>query len=145
MAPQWTTEGDMAGAPDAREATGDGSLPERSAAVTDSRRHLLPVVALIILLPVTLALTLVAAGPGVLPGDVTIALWLQALPLPDASDLARLGYWAGSAAVAVTINVFLVLFLWRWGRPRLAAIWLGILVLRLINPLLKLLITSPRP
>ena len=122
-----------------------GSRRAGEAAVTDAHRGLSPLVALAVLLPLSLALTLVAAGPGVLPDDVTIALWLQALPLPDASGVARLGYWAGSAAVAISINVVLVLLLWRRGRPRLAAIAVGILLLRSLNPLLKLLVTSPRP
>jgi membrane-associated phospholipid phosphatase len=113
--------------------------------VMDDRRHLAPAIALAVLLPVTLALTLVAAGPGVLPGDVTIALWLQALPLPDASGIARLGYWAGSGVVAISINVLLMVLLWWSGRPRLTAIAVGILLLRSLNPLLKLLLISPRP
>lgn len=111
----------------------------------DAHRRLVPVVALAALLPLTLLLTMVSAGPGILPGDVSIALWLQALPLPGAAEIARLGYWAGGAVVIVSVNVLLVVILWSWGRPRLAALWLLILLVRLLNPLLKLLLTSPRP
>src|SRR4029079_11397178 len=104
-----------------------------------AHRRLLPVVALVVLLPITLLLTLAAAGPGILPGDVTIVLWLQALPLPGVAEISRLGDWAGGAVVVVSVNVLLVLILWLWGWPRLAALWLVILLVRLLNPLLKLL------
>lgn len=100
---------------------------------------------LAILAAVTVTLTIAASGSGTLPGDVAIARWLQALPVTGAESLAWFAFWAGSAPVVFIIAALTALLLWRRGHTRLVAIVLGILLLRALNPLLKLLIASPRP
>lgn len=97
-----------------------------------------------LLLP-TLALTLAAAGPGVLPGDVAVARWLQTAPPDQATFLAWFAFWAGGAPVVIALGALLALLFRRRGESRLAAIALGILLLRALNPLLKFLVASPRP
>jgi undecaprenyl-diphosphatase len=144
MAQEQTNDVGAALAPSGVESVGNRGL-RQAAEMTEARRPISPVVALAVLLPVTLALTLAAAGPGILPGDVTTAHWLQALPLPSAGRIAWLGYLLGGGAFVIGVNLLLVLVLWWGGWPRLAAVALGILGLRLLNPLLKLLAASPRP
>jgi undecaprenyl-diphosphatase len=94
---------------------------------------------------VTLALTVAAAGPGLLPGDVMVARWLQALPHPTGPGLAWFAFWAGSAHVVLAVGAVLLVIFWQRGERRLAAIVAGILLLRVANPLLKELVASPRP
>jgi undecaprenyl-diphosphatase len=144
MAQERTTDGGAALAPSGEECVGERGL-RQAAAMTETHRPFSPVVALAVLLPMTLALTLAAAGPGILPGDVTIAHWLQTLPLPAASRIAWLGYVLGGGVFVIGVNLLLALALWWGGWERLAVVALGILVLRLLNPLLKLLAASPRP
>ena len=100
---------------------------------------------LAVLLLVTLALTWAAAGEGVLPGDIAVARWLQAVPLAGDESLAWFAFWAGSAPVVFLVAALLSLVLWRRGYTRLVAIVIGILLLRALNPLVKLLVASPRP
>ncbi|MBW3632299.1 MAG: phosphatase PAP2 family protein [Chloroflexi bacterium] len=101
--------------------------------------------ALTVLLIITIVLTQAAAGVGVLPGDVTVAHVVQAVPVAGAESLAWFAFWAGSAPVVLIVAALLAFVLWRHGHIRLVAIVLGILVLRALNPLLKFLVASPRP
>lgn len=124
------------------------SLPSRRApsptAGTAAIRPV-PIAALLALLPPTLVLTAAAAGPGVLPGDIAVARWLQTAPPGHATFLAWFAFWAGSAPVVIALASALALLYWRRGETRLAAIAAGILLLRALNPLLKILVASPRP
>ena len=109
------------------------------------RTRVAPLVVLTILVMITLTLSLAAAGAGVLPGDIAVAHVLQAVPFAGAESLAWFAFWAGSAPVVFIVAGLLAFVLWRRGQTRLVAIVIGILVLRALNPLLKLLLASPRP
>ncbi len=107
------------------------------------RRRLL--IALFCLVLLTLALSAVAAGPGVLPGDVWIANQVQRTR-GDAGDAVAefvygLGSLPGLTAGAVAIAAAFTACR-RWPE---AAIVLGTVIVRGINPLLKLILASPRP
>jgi membrane-associated phospholipid phosphatase len=98
-----------------------------------------------LLLVLSLALSAAAAGPHTLPGDVAAGRWIQSTPEPLSKWIGWLGYWIGSTAVGVCLGIILaVAFLVR-GEPRLTAFVVGVLVLRAANPLLKVVLGSPRP
>ncbi len=93
----------------------------------------------------TAALSVAAAGDGVLPGDAALARWLQDAPVPGAEALARFATAVGSAPVILGLTAPLALLLaWR-GEPRWASLLVAVVLLRALNPALKLLIASPRP
>lgn len=98
-----------------------------------------------LLVPVAaLLLSLAAAGPGSLPGDVATARWIQRAP-PPAAALARFAEWVAAAPALAVVSVLLSLGLaWR-RRPALALFVLATLAIRGLNPLLKWALASPRP
>ena len=102
-------------------------------------------IALAALAGVTLGLSLSAALWPVLPGDVTVARWLQAHPFPFAREVARVVNALGYAPSAVLLSATLAGLL-SWRRlPRLAAVVLLALPLRLLPSALKTIVASPRP
>lgn len=98
------------------------------------------------LLLAAVALSLAAAGDGVLPGDVAVARAVQRVVLPWGADLVRALTWLGRAfpgTLALTVLVVAVLL--RKRRTGAAVLVAATLPLRLVNPVLKALIDSPRP
>lgn len=115
------------------------------AAKLEAARQRRLLIALFGLVLLTLALSAVAAGPGVLPGDVWIASQVQRTHGDVGDAVARFVYWLGSlpglAAGAIVIaSVFAAYRRW----PE-AAIVLGTVIVRGANPLLKFILSSPRP
>ena len=98
------------------------------------------------LLLCALALAVVAAGPGTVPGDIPIA---RAVQRPTsgtidavAEDFSLIGADYPSTVVLAVIGVGVLILIGR----RDLALFLGIAAaLRAIGPLLKVLIASPRP
>jgi membrane-associated phospholipid phosphatase len=93
-----------------------------------------------------LALAVVAAGEGILPGDIAIAHAVQRPPSATidraASFASEIGADFASAAVIAVIGTGLLIILGR----RDLALFLGVAAaLRAIGPVLKMLIASPRP
>ncbi len=109
-----------------------------------SRQH--PCLGLTLLAVVATAeLSVAAAGDGVLPGDVAVTRWLQDAPVPGAEALTRFAAAVGSAPVIIGLVTPLALLLaWR-GERRWALLLVAVVLLRALNPALKLLIASPRP
>ena len=93
-----------------------------------------------------LAISRLAAGPGLIPGDVWLALQMQAVRLPALELLIRGTNWFGQSAVNVILATLLIALplLWRGlGAEALLLILAGIS--RLLNTPVKLLLNSPRP
>lgn len=111
------------------------------------RRDLPPPVAWISLslVIVTLFLTGVAAGDGVLPGDVAVARELQTDTVPNAPLLARVAYFLGSTPLVTAIALTLVAASGGSRRWAEMTFFLGILAVRGSNWLLKAAAESPRP
>lgn len=106
------------------------------------RRLLIAIFALVLL---TLALSAVAAGPGVLPGDVWFTHQVHRTHSDVGDAVAAFSYWLGSlpgiAVGAIAIAAAFAL----GGRWSEAALVLGTVVVRSINPFLKWVLSSPRP
>jgi membrane-associated phospholipid phosphatase len=103
-------------------------------------------VAGLVLLLGALALAVVAAGPGTVPGDIAIAHAVQrpgSVTIDDiAAVISLIGADYPSTVVLTVVGIGLLTFL---GRRDLALL-LGIAVaLRAVGPVLKVLIGSPRP
>ena len=100
---------------------------------------------IVVALVTGVALGIVAAGDGLVAGDVSIAQAVQRMDGDLASTLANIGNVLGStlgAAVVIVLALGVALFL----RARPEAIFLAaLLVLRLIGTQLKPLFNSPRP
>lgn len=102
----------------------------------------LPVVALILS---TITLSLVAAGPGVVVGDVAITRWMQRAPDTGIGTMLHAMNTIGETPVMLAIGALLAVIAWR--RQRLDALMLiaAATLLRVANPILKALVASPRP
>ncbi|MGH9175740.1 MAG: phosphatase PAP2 family protein, partial [Vicinamibacterales bacterium] len=93
----------------------------------------------------TLVLTAVAAGDGALPGDLALARAVQRLDYRAADAIDQVGYWLGAVWVVVAVGGALAMLLALTRRWAEAAVMLGVVLARALNPLLKWLIASPRP
>ena len=121
----------------------DPSAPTRGQRLVDAAT---PRLTLPFLLVLAAAFSLVAAGGGVLPGDVAVARAVQRAVLPEGRSLVEGINWLGQAwpgAVALTLFVAALLALRRCYAEALVVA--ATLPLRLVNPLLKGLVDSPRP
>ena len=103
-------------------------------------------VAGLVLLLGALALAVVAAGPGIVPGDIAIARVVQRPGSATIDDIAGVISLIGadypSTVVLAVVGIGLLTLLGR----RDLALFLGIAAaLRAIGPVLKVLIGSPRP
>lgn len=107
------------------------------------RRRLASAIAFLVL--ATVALSLVAAGPGVVPGDVWIARELQRIPAGAGTPVTDFAYWLGSFP-ALSGGALVIAAAFAGRRHWLEAVLLlGTMPVRGINPLLKRLLASPRP
>lgn len=97
------------------------------------------------LLAATVLLTALAAGDGVLPGDVAIATEVQEGDLPAAGALAAAGFILGGTPLVTTVALGLMVGLVRARRSTEALFLLAIVVARGGNWLLKAIVDSPRP
>lgn len=93
-----------------------------------------------------LPLTIAAAGPTVLPGDVAIVSGLQSWASPPLDTLARAltvigSSWPGETLLACT----LVIVLLRMGARRPAMLVAAAALAGSLNVLTKLIVASPRP
>lgn len=110
---------------------------------SDRRTRLVAVIALLFL--ATLGLSAVAAGAGVLPGDVWIARQVQRAPSGAAEWITSFVFWLGSmpALLAGALLIGGAFTLWRrWVEALLV---ISTVPVRGVNPLLKRLLDSPRP
>jgi undecaprenyl-diphosphatase len=100
----------------------------------------------LVLLLAALGLTVVAAGEGVVPGDIAIARAVQRPASAELDAVARFVSLVGDDFPAmVALSVAGVVGLAYIGRRDLA-VFLGVAgALRALGPLLKVLIASPRP
>lgn len=93
-----------------------------------------------------IALTVVAAGDAVLPGDVAMTRLVQRLPDAGAGDLARIVNALGATPVMIAIVAGAALTLLALRRPASAAfLLLAAVAGRLANVALKAIVDSPRP
>jgi undecaprenyl-diphosphatase len=100
----------------------------------------------LILLLGALALAVVAAGEGILPGDIAISRAIQRPPSGAIDRMASVASLVGadfpSAAIIAVIGIGLLIIL---GRRDLALFVSAAVAFRAIGPVLKVLIASPRP
>jgi membrane-associated phospholipid phosphatase len=93
-----------------------------------------------------LGLAAIAAGEGIVPGDVAIARAVQRPVSPEIDTIARFASLVGndfpSMVVLALIGIFILICLRRLD----LALFLAVaVVLRTVGPVLKTLIASPRP
>lgn len=100
---------------------------------------------LALLASLTIALTLAARGPNILPGDVAIGRWLQRWNIPGLPWLVEFANAFGSAKVAVPLSFVLVIALLLAHHRQEAMILIAISVIRPLNAVLKEVCDSPRP
>lgn len=100
---------------------------------------------LFLLLIVTAALSWTARGDSILPGDVTIARWVQDLDLPLVRTVVTFGNWFGSARAAFLLVFGLGILLLATRHPIEAGFLVLANALRSLNWLLKAVCESPRP
>ena len=101
--------------------------------------------AILFLLAASGLLSAVAAGNGVVPGDVAVARFVQRAPDPVADALAAFAYWVAVGPVIAGLAIALGGGLLARGRPAAAALLLAAALVRTLNPSLKDLFDSPRP
>ncbi len=111
--------------------------------VSARANHFAVIAALCLMAAILLSLT--ASGDNILPGDVAITTSIQEFTFPGDDVVERAGYHGGSllgCLLVGTVASLLLLFKRRWSATLLIAL---VLAARIINPLLKRLIDSPRP
>ncbi|MDQ3692969.1 MAG: phosphatase PAP2 family protein [Chloroflexota bacterium] len=94
---------------------------------------------------VTAFISRVAAGEGLVPGDVWLALRIQAVSGPGLDSVARATNWLGQGlhASLISLAVVVVLFVTRFRAEALLV--LAAALARLLNNPLKVVLNSPRP
>lgn len=98
-----------------------------------------------LLVIVTVWLSVLSAGPGVLAVDLTLARFVQNHPFLGSHAIAVFGNTIGTAKVGVPLGLGIAaIFAWH-GRPRAAYLMVAATGLRLVDGLLKLIVDSPRP
>ena len=92
-----------------------------------------------------LALSVAAAGSGVLEGDVRVTLLLQDYLPGQLATLFEAINWLGTSFAALGLTLLIGALLLAFRHPVAAGLVLLTFPLRLINGLLKIIIESPRP
>ena len=110
--------------------------------MTTRRRDILP---LAILLSVTIALSITAAGDGILPGDVRFTRWVQANPIPFAEPLTAFTNDYGAGRPLTVAGGALAVALLAARRVDAALLIALATALRSANSLLKAGVDSARP
>lgn len=93
----------------------------------------------------TLILSILASGPSVLPGDVTVTRWVQHAPAGSVGTLLRIMNVIGETPVMLTIGSILAYLCWRQRRLDAMLLIAAASMARIANPLLKAIFESPRP
>jgi undecaprenyl-diphosphatase len=92
-----------------------------------------------------LTLSALAAGDGMLDGDVRVARWVQWLDGTVPEALADFGNWIGTYSTGVVIAIVIALWLGRLRRSQ-DVLLLGLVMgIRALNTTVKAWIDSPRP
>lgn len=97
------------------------------------------------LIAATCALTIAAAGRGVLPGDVAVARAIQDASLPGAGVLAAAVNAVGGTVGSCLVGAAVAWWSARKGHGAAVLVVFGALALRFGNALIKLSVGSPRP
>lgn len=104
------------------------------------------IVRLVVLAAMTIGVSRLAAGDGLVPGDVWLALRAQEIAFPGLSTLVMATNWIGQGLpqnLTVALLAVGVLFAGRYRAEALLV--LAASLARLLNTLLKAVINSPRP
>lgn len=97
------------------------------------------------LLVPTLIFSFLAAGPGVLPGDVPATLFLQTHVPARAMGIVEFVNWLGTTEVAAAGTAAIGLLLLILRQPAAAALVLATFPMRIVNTVLKVIFGSSRP
>ncbi len=137
--------GSLSSAPSARQAVPSYASPgpSGSGAKNIGARHLL--VGFAVLLVVALALSVVAAGHGVLSADLSIARRIQAVDNPVVDALVTVGGVLGSTVFLLGLASLVLLFSAARRHWADAALVLAAAVAQFLGLLLKAAADSPRP
>lgn len=106
-------------------------------------RRMLAVAAVCVALAIPLSLA--AAGPGTFAIDHRITRAAQDHTILGWEVVERVGYLVGTSALLVPLGIVATLLFFVARRPDLAWLFAGVLALRPLNTMLKLVIESPRP
>ncbi|CAA9550278.1 MAG: hypothetical protein AVDCRST_MAG73-2804 [uncultured Thermomicrobiales bacterium] len=124
--------------------------PSFARLVSRSKVPLWPVVprhhrTVVVLLLGAVLLTAVAAGPGVVTGDVAVTRAVQGIAVPGAEQIALFANTAGTTPIVVALALALVTWLGALGKHGAALFLLAATAVRAFNPMLKDAFDSPRP
>lgn len=91
-------------------------------------------------------LSRVAAGPGVVPGDVQLTRLAQQVSLPGLDALVAATNWLGQGSLKIVIITLLIVVPMFLARFRAEALLVLVAALcRMLNSLIKVWLDSPRP
>jgi len=100
---------------------------------------------LVVALVGAMLLTAIAAGPGVVTGDVAVTRAVQGLAVPGAEQVALFANAAGTTPIVVALALGLVTWLGALGKHGAALFLLAATAVRVFNPVFKDAFDSPRP
>lgn len=103
-------------------------------------------VRVVVLAVITAFVSRAAAGDGLLPGDVWVALRVQEISAPGLSRLVMFTNWIGQGVpttLVISLGIVALLFATRFRAEALLV--LAASLARLLNTVLKVVINSPRP
>ncbi|MBA2518513.1 MAG: phosphatase PAP2 family protein [Chloroflexia bacterium] len=103
------------------------------------------IVCFVVLAIVTAFISRVAAGDGLVPGDVWLALQLQDVTWPGLDGLVRATNWLGQGLPATLVSLAIVIALFVTRFQAEALLVLAAALVRLLNNPLKVVLNSPRP
>lgn len=87
-----------------------------------------------------------AAGDGLIPGDVQLALWAQQVSFPGLDYLVAATNWLGQGTLKVVVVTLLVVVPMYLARYRAEALLvLAASLCRMLNSVIKVWLNSPRP
>lgn len=122
---------------------GGSHVREAASAVRAPHRSLVAAAAVSLVLAI--ALSIAAAGDGTFAFDLRISQAVQRHTFPGSRLVELFGYAVGSSAVLIPLGIAAALWLFYRRQPAMAWLFAGVVVLRPLNTLLKLIIDSPRP
>ncbi len=115
----------------------------RSRAASLPLRPLLATALFYLVLAVGLSVAVARSGTFAL--DLRVTQAVQRHPFPGSRFIELFGYAIGSSAVLIPLGIAAAFWLFVRRRPDIAWLFVGVLLLRPLNTLLKAIIESPRP
>ena len=117
----------------------------REAAGVDRAPHRSLVAVAAVSLALAVALSIAAAGADTFALDLRISRAVQSHRFAGSRLVELFGYAVGSSAVLIPLGIVAALWFFYRRRPAMAWLFAGVVILRPLNTLLKMIVDSPRP